>query len=46
MGTYNTLERGMNLREMADYKESYSQSGAENLIKSAVEALSEIEKVL
>ncbi len=44
--TYNALDRGMSLREMADYKESYSQSGAENLIKSVIEALKEIEKVL
>lgn len=44
--TYNALERGMNLREMADYKESYSQAGAENLIRSVIAALDEIEKVL
>lgn len=41
--TYNALERGMNLREMADYKETYSQSGAENLIQSVAAALKEIE---
>ncbi len=41
-GTYNALERGMNLREMADYKETYSQSGAENLIQSVDVALKEI----
>lgn len=41
--TYNALERGMSLREMADYKETYSQSGAENLIQSVVSALKEIE---
>ena len=40
--TYNALERGMSLREMADYKETYSQSGAENLIQSVVVALKEI----
>jgi len=44
--TYNALERGMSLREMADYKETYSQSGAENLIKSVVAALKEIESEL
>jgi uncharacterized protein (UPF0332 family) len=45
-GTYNALERGMSLREMADYKETYSQSGAENLIQSVVAALKEIENKL
>ncbi len=25
---FNTLERGMNLREMADYKETFSENGA------------------
>lgn len=44
--TYNALERGMSLREMADYKETYSQSGAENLIQSVVAALKEIENNL
>jgi uncharacterized protein (UPF0332 family) len=44
--TYNALERGMNLREMADYKETYSQSGAENLITSVKYALAEIEKMI
>lgn len=43
---YNALERGMNLREMADYKETYSQSGAENLITSVDYALAEIEKLI
>ncbi len=37
-----TLERGMNLREMADYKESYSQSGADNLIASVKKSIDEI----
>ena len=44
--TYNALERGMSLREIADYKETYSQSGAENLIQSVVAALQEIENEL
>ncbi|NCU25859.1 HEPN domain-containing protein [Candidatus Nomurabacteria bacterium] len=44
--TYNTLERGMNLREMADYKESYSQAGADLLIKAVETAFLEIEKEL
>lgn len=43
---YKVLQRGMNLREMADYKESYSQSGASNLIEMVVESLKEIEKEL
>ena len=30
---YATLEKGMNLREMADYKESYSQNGSSRLIE-------------
>jgi len=44
--TYNTLERGLNLREIADYKETYSQRGADNLIKSVIVALEEIKNVL
>lgn len=43
---YKALERGMNLREKADYKENYSQSGASNLIELVVEGLKEIEKEL
>jgi hypothetical protein len=43
---YIMLLRGMNLREMADYKETYSQSGAENLITSDNYALAEIEKLI
>jgi hypothetical protein len=43
---YDTLERGMELREMADYKENYSQSGAENLILAVKQAITEIEKTL
>lgn len=43
---YKTLQRGMNLREMADYKESYSQSGASNLIEMVSESLKEIEEEL
>lgn len=34
----------MNLREMADYKENYSQSGADNLIKMVVKGLLDIER--
>lgn len=36
----------MNLREMADYKENYSQNGASNLIEMVTEALKEIEHEL
>ncbi len=43
---YNTLERGMGLREMADYKESYSQNGAGNLIEMVEKGLVEIEEEL
>lgn len=43
---YTSLERGMNLREMADYKENYSQTGASNLIEMIVKGLAEIEKEL
>jgi uncharacterized protein (UPF0332 family) len=44
--TYNTLERGMSLRELADYKENYSQKGAEYLIQSVIAALNEIKNEL
>jgi len=43
---YKALERGMNLREMADYKETYSKSGASNLIELVVKGLNEIEEEL
>ena len=43
---YDTFERGMELREMADYKENYSQKSSENLILAVNQALIEIEKVL
>ena len=43
---YDTLERGMELREMADYKENYSQKGAENLVLAVNQAIAEIEKIL
>ena len=43
---YNSLENGMNLREMADYKESYSKTGAENIIKSVLKAVSEVKKLI
>lgn len=40
---YNTLERGMNLREIADYKENYSQNSASKLIEMVIKGLEEIE---
>lgn len=43
---YSALERGMNLREMADYKENYSQKSAAYLIESVISAIEEIQKVL
>lgn len=43
---YDALERGMDLREMADYKESYSQKGAENLMAAVKRALEELGKVI
>lgn len=39
---YSTFERGMDLREMADYKETYSKSGAEALISDVKKAIEEI----
>jgi uncharacterized protein (UPF0332 family) len=43
---YSALERGMNLREMADYKENYSQKSAAYLIEEVISAIEEIQKVL
>jgi len=42
MKVYSVLERGMDLREMADYKETYSKDGAETLINGVVDTLGEI----
>lgn len=36
---YRTLQRGMDLRELADYKETFSQNGAETLIKNVEKAM-------
>jgi hypothetical protein len=36
---YSVLERGMDLREMADYKETYSKDGAEALINGVTDAV-------
>lgn len=43
---YDTLERGMELREMADYKGTYSQKGAERLVADVNRAIQIIEKIL
>lgn len=44
--TYNTFERGMNLREMADYKNTFSESAAQKLVESVEKAMIEIEALL
>jgi len=44
--TYYALERGMSLREMADYKETYSQNSAENILQAVTLAINEIRKFL
>jgi uncharacterized protein (UPF0332 family) len=43
---YDALERGMELREMADYKENYSQRGAEYLIGLVKKSITEIENII
>lgn len=43
---YSALERGMDLREMADYKETYSKDGAEALITGVAEAVGMIKDYL
>ena len=40
--TFLALERGMSLREMADYKETYSQKSAENILFAVNDAINEI----
>lgn len=40
------LERGMDLREMADYKETYSQNGADVLINGVEESIKIIKAYL
>jgi uncharacterized protein (UPF0332 family) len=44
--TYKTLESGMDLRELADYKETFSQGAAENLIKRVEKAIETIEEYI
>ena len=43
---YRTLQRGMELRELADYKENFSENGAEQLITNVDKALIKIQKYL
>ena len=43
---YKTLESGMDLREMADYKETFSQIAAENLINRVEKSLEKIQEYL
>lgn len=40
---YKTLESGMDLRELADYKESFSQVAAESLINRVENSMGKIE---
>jgi uncharacterized protein (UPF0332 family) len=44
--SYRALERGMELREMADYKAIFSQETASWLVERATTCLDEIEKLL
>jgi uncharacterized protein (UPF0332 family) len=43
---YSVLERGMDLRETADYRETYTKDGAETLITGAGEAIEVIKEFL
>jgi len=43
---YDCLVNGMNLREIADYKETHSEAGAKNIIESVEGGLKEINKLL
>ena len=43
---YNALERGMDLRELADYKETFSKEGAEILLQNVEDAILIIEDLL
>jgi len=44
--TYDAFERGMNLREMADYKNTFSESAAQKFVESVEKAMIEIEALL
>ena len=43
---YQVLERGMDLREMADYKDSFSKNGAEILYTGVAESLKYVKEIL
>ena len=43
---YKTLRHGMDLRELADYKETFSQNGAEALINNVAKAMDSIKGYL
>lgn len=43
---YKVLEKGKDLRELADYKERFSKEAAENLVLKAKDSISKIEKYL
>jgi uncharacterized protein (UPF0332 family) len=42
----DTLERGMNLREIADYKEDFSEQSAHRLIQGVADSLELIEPLI
>jgi len=42
---YDCFVNGMNLREIADYKETYSKVGAENIINSVEAEMKKIKKI-
>jgi len=44
--TYNAFERGMNLREIADYKNTFFESAAQKFVESVEKAMMEIEALL
>jgi uncharacterized protein (UPF0332 family) len=46
VSVYKTLQRGMELRELADYKESFSENGADQLITNTDKALIKIQEYL
>lgn len=46
LSIYNCFENGMHLREMADYKETYSRSGAENIIQAVQNSVNELKNLI
>ncbi len=43
---YNCFENGMHLREMADYKETYSKEGAEKIIQAVQNSQNELKRII